>query len=452
MSFEIKPVDSQEVRPDIVTDSVEAIGNESKQERDFLSKEIISKANSSELISKTLDDPRKLGGIFLHEIDANGQKYEYPIGSDLEKIDNLGGRFEVNFQNSDDFEYNIGAGNLLPSSILEINVTQNSQKHDGNSGEVVRCIRRNNPRPGYYDINGNYVPIFTGDIINITAKMEVKDGVNTVSYVDQNSYFSETNPYYKDNEEAKNTVFYFRDQIIKNDSWDEFKREELRINSEYVAQLKLTNNFRNVIEGLFKESSDKYVNEIQQRLRDQIEKDRIDITSLRREEQFIYSGTIIAKYIEEKSTIPWQVTLGQASLESGFGRHAPGNNLFGIKASRRWRGESNNLGTTEVVNGQLVKQRASFRGYGNQIESYLDYARFLNENKRYQVAFQYIDNPKEFLRSVIGAGYATLDKNEYVRRVDSCLNRFGAGFDQVRDTDTLIARLSDKAQKIEEVA
>lgn len=71
----------------------------------------------------------------------------------------------------------------------------------------------------------------------------------------------------------------------------------------------------------------------------------------------------------------------QAALESGYGKHAPGNNLFGIKSHGQAGG--NTLATTEVVNGQPVRVQDSFRGYASPQDSILGYAEFINKNPRY---------------------------------------------------------------------
>lgn len=68
----------------------------------------------------------------------------------------------------------------------------------------------------------------------------------------------------------------------------------------------------------------------------------------------------------------------QAALESGYGQHAPGNNLFGIKG-----GNGPALATNEVVNGQPVQTTAQFRSYASPQDSVLGYANFINSNKRY---------------------------------------------------------------------
>lgn len=77
------------------------------------------------------------------------------------------------------------------------------------------------------------------------------------------------------------------------------------------------------------------------------------------------------------------LTIAQAILESGWGEHAPGNNLFGIKANG-WKGKTQTLTTTEYVKGKAVKVKAKFRVYDSWDESIEDHAKFLRTNGRYK--------------------------------------------------------------------
>lgn len=109
---------------------------------------------------------------------------------------------------------------------------------------------------------------------------------------------------------------------------------------------------------------------------------------------------------EAASGVPWQVTLAQAALESGWGRYAPGFNFFGIKADRSWTGQSQRLWTREVINGFDVRVQADFRAYDTPQESFADHAAFLKRWSRYAKAFETAD-PRVFARRVAAAGYAT---------------------------------------------
>ncbi|MBI2588996.1 glucosaminidase domain-containing protein [Candidatus Saccharibacteria bacterium] len=108
-----------------------------------------------------------------------------------------------------------------------------------------------------------------------------------------------------------------------------------------------------------------------------------------------------------QSGVPWEVTQAQAIVESAFGDSAPGNNFFGIKASSSWTGPTQLLWTTEVINGSSVRVQAKFRVYASAQESFNDHSNFLRTNSNYSSAFQYSNNPIQFITAVAAGGYAT---------------------------------------------
>jgi flagellar protein FlgJ len=111
-----------------------------------------------------------------------------------------------------------------------------------------------------------------------------------------------------------------------------------------------------------------------------------------------------------------KLLLAQAALETGWGKSlSNGNNLFGIKADRRWSGDKSTVGTTEFVGGVAVREQASFRNYGSYGDSFRDYVSFLKENPRYQNALANADNPRQFIAGLQKAGYAT--DPAYARKV-----------------------------------
>jgi len=112
--------------------------------------------------------------------------------------------------------------------------------------------------------------------------------------------------------------------------------------------------------------------------------------------------------------LPASFIVGQAALESGWGRHEirgpdgkPSHNLFGIKAGPGWQGASVATMTTEYVDGQPRKQVERFRAYGSYAEAFSDYARLLTQSPRYANALQQRDDPARFAQAIASAGYAT---------------------------------------------
>lgn len=97
--------------------------------------------------------------------------------------------------------------------------------------------------------------------------------------------------------------------------------------------------------------------------------------------EFTNSVMPLAQQASEKTGIDPRLITAQAALESGYGKHAPGNNLFGIKSHGQSGG--NVLPTTEIVNGQPVRTADSFMSYASPADSVNGYADFINKNPRY---------------------------------------------------------------------
>ncbi|MBI4809610.1 MAG: flagellar assembly peptidoglycan hydrolase FlgJ [Nitrosomonadales bacterium] len=111
--------------------------------------------------------------------------------------------------------------------------------------------------------------------------------------------------------------------------------------------------------------------------------------------------------------IPAHLIVGQAALESGWGKreikNADGSNsfnLFGIKANKGWAGKVAEVTTTEYHNGVASKQVERFRAYGSYTEAFRDYARFLSDDPRYAGVLEQGD-AKAFAQALQKAGYAT---------------------------------------------
>lgn len=119
-----------------------------------------------------------------------------------------------------------------------------------------------------------------------------------------------------------------------------------------------------------------------------------------------------ARHAEAKTGIPAVFMLGQAALESGWGRReildAQGqtsHNLFGIKATG-WSGKVVHSLTTEYENGVARRVREPFRAYDSYEQAFEDYARLLSSHPRYGkvVKAATID---QFADGLQQAGYAT---------------------------------------------
>ncbi|MFD2366397.1 flagellar assembly peptidoglycan hydrolase FlgJ [Pseudoduganella sp. GCM10020061] len=112
--------------------------------------------------------------------------------------------------------------------------------------------------------------------------------------------------------------------------------------------------------------------------------------------------------------IPAKFMIGQAALESGWGkreiRNADGtssHNLFGIKAGKGWTGKTTDVVTTEYVNGVAQRKVEKFRAYDSYADSFKDYARLLSNNPRYEKVMASAGDAASFAHGLQRAGYAT---------------------------------------------
>lgn len=121
-----------------------------------------------------------------------------------------------------------------------------------------------------------------------------------------------------------------------------------------------------------------------------------------------------ARHAEAVTGVPAGFVVGQAALESGWGRqelrHADGrsaHNLFGIKAGPGWRGDTVDAVTTEFVDGRAVKSVERFRAYASYEDAFADWARLIAGNPRYAAVLRSGDSAEDFAKQLQQAGYAT---------------------------------------------
>lgn len=172
-----------------------------------------------------------------------------------------------------------------------------------------------------------------------------------------------------------------------------------------------------------------------------------------REEQVKFLNSILEDAVREqlRSGIPWQVTLAQAAIETGWSEKIPkdeyternSNNFFGIKYNgdpsdpqelfvRSWTQETINeseknaweqehsrwaLEGEEMIiverideNQIVIKLIQPFKVFPTLNDSIVDHSAVL-ENERYEEANQYKDNPYKYIEAIAGI-YAT-DGNYY---------------------------------------
>ncbi|MYM35280.1 flagellar assembly peptidoglycan hydrolase FlgJ [Duganella sp. FT94W] len=143
----------------------------------------------------------------------------------------------------------------------------------------------------------------------------------------------------------------------------------------------------------------------------------------------------LASHAEEASKatgIPAKFMLGQAALESGWGKReikardgSSSNNLFGIKATADWKGKVVEATTTEYVNGKAQTKVERFRAYDSYADSFKDYAKLITSNPRYEKVLASAGDAASFAQGLQKAGYAT-DPN-YANKLTSIIKRSLAG-------------------------
>jgi flagellar protein FlgJ len=117
---------------------------------------------------------------------------------------------------------------------------------------------------------------------------------------------------------------------------------------------------------------------------------------------------------QQLTGVPASFILGQAALESGWGRReirapdgAPSHNLFGIKAGSGWQGKAVPITTTEFDGGTPRKTVQSFRAYDSYAAAFEDWALTIGRNRRYSEAVASAGSAGGFAFGMQRAGYST---------------------------------------------
>lgn len=139
----------------------------------------------------------------------------------------------------------------------------------------------------------------------------------------------------------------------------------------------------------------------------------------------------MAQHAEQASRatgVPAHLMLGQAALESGWGKRelkgtdgTPSYNLFGIKATGNWDGKVVEAATTEYINGVKQKRIEKFRAYDNYAESFKDFANMMRNNPRYEKVLANLQDVDGYAQAMQKAGYAT-DPN-YASKLASVIQK-----------------------------
>jgi len=97
-------------------------------------------------------------------------------------------------------------------------------------------------------------------------------------------------------------------------------------------------------------------------------------------EKYISTYRDIAQSIGRIFNICPIFILSVAALESGYGKKFKGNNLFGIKAGKSWKGEKRASSTKEYIkDGRVICIIDFFRVYPTIEESFLDFCKLIEK-------------------------------------------------------------------------
>lgn len=168
-----------------------------------------------------------------------------------------------------------------------------------------------------------------------------------------------------------------------------------------------------------------------------------------KQESFVKKYYKHAKKAERKSGVPALFALAQSALESGWGKHAPKNMLFGMKVGSGknyggWQGDEQLISTTEYSKKSSLrfpfifpgypmmsttgkwkyKVKDYFRAYPTPFHAFMDWAGLLSKNSRYRHAIQNRGDPYRFADEVAKAGYAT--SPNYASKVKGVMNEIKA--------------------------
>lgn len=98
----------------------------------------------------------------------------------------------------------------------------------------------------------------------------------------------------------------------------------------------------------------------------------------------------IIKEVCTENEIPYQVCMAQAALESGWGQHARGNNLFGMKGS-----------------GTDGKHDDGYAKYLSQKDSINSYCKAIRTNQFWSwIVPKYANDPQKYAIALWGSSYA----------------------------------------------
>lgn len=130
----------------------------------------------------------------------------------------------------------------------------------------------------------------------------------------------------------------------------------------------------------------------------------------KKEFEYRIAGIVVAENIKRDNVLFASVVIAQAILESRWGQSEKmmkANAVFGIKATKSWKGKVFNSKTHECYDGiNLTETTACFRAYDSLEESVADYFNLITGLSRYKKALN-TSSARECIEEIKNGGYAT---------------------------------------------
>ena len=138
------------------------------------------------------------------------------------------------------------------------------------------------------------------------------------------------------------------------------------------------------------------------------------LTHFESPEEFVETMRPLATKAAKRLGVQADVLVAQAALETGWGKKIIHNedgssthNLFGIKADKRWQGQTATVKTLEHDGYEFKPEQAAFRAYASYEQSFNDYVNFIRDEARYENALKQTADAKQYIHALQEAGYAT---------------------------------------------
>jgi flagellar protein FlgJ len=148
-------------------------------------------------------------------------------------------------------------------------------------------------------------------------------------------------------------------------------------------------------------------------------------------EEFVQKLKPIVESVLAGSGLPVDAVLGQAALETGWGRQVIADtkgqlshNLFGIKDHTKGE-DSVAIHSREFEHGRWVNKQDNFRAYPDWAASVKDYVSTITQSPRYAHLVEKVEDAMAYLSGLQEAGYAT--DPDYAEKIASLIPRVENG-------------------------